>query len=270
MSKQLDTEISKVSAMLLEQRHLRLLGSERWAFPLQLANIQMTTGIRSQMDVLMKMILKILGKLEVKHATEISELLAVESIFVEHMLKLMMQNQMVEINDGFYRLTHMGMEQLKVGTFVHDSMEEEVEIAYSPYHTDALIRDTNQTPLEADDQLGDYRFADDLNQVDVTKLKDLQIIQMIEDSGYEFIVENGQKQIEEIRAIELQETVQVVCFEFHMHDTTEDSVFIRVWNTWTGQFDVLFETELNQKEASRLRKHYFDQPTSIETNEVSK
>jgi hypothetical protein len=57
------------------------------------------------------------------------------------MLKLMMQNQMVEINDGFYRLTLMGMEQLKVGTFVHDSMEEEVEVSYSPYHNDALIRD---------------------------------------------------------------------------------------------------------------------------------
>ena len=268
MSKHLDTEMSKVSAMLLEQRHLRLLGSERWAFPLQLANIQMTTAIRSQMDVLMKMILKILGRLEVKHASEISELLAVESIFVEHMLKLMMQNQMVELNDGLYRLTTMGMEQLKVGTFVHDSMEEEVEVSYSPYHNDALVRDPIQPSIEPDTQLAGYRFAEDIDQVDGTELKDSQIIQIIEDSGYEFIVENGQKQIEEIGSIEIQETLQVVCFEFHMHDTTEDTVFIRVWNTWTGQFDVLFETELNQKEASRLRKHYFEQPATIDTNEV--
>lgn len=262
MSKQLDTEMSKVSTVLLEQRHLRLLGSESWGFPLQLANIQMTTGIRSQMDVLMKMILKILGKLDVKHTEEISELLAVENIFVDHMLKLMIQNQMVEINEGFYRLTDLGMEQLKVGTFVHDSLEEEVEVAFSPYHNDALIRDTNQTSAEADDQLPDYRFGEDNNQLNVNELEDSQIIQIIEDSGFEFIVENGQKQIEEICSIELQDTLRVACFEFHMHDTTEDTVFIRVWNTWTGQFDVQFETELNQKEASRLRKHYFDQPTS--------
>ncbi|MDX1806039.1 MAG: hypothetical protein R3267_03295 [Paenisporosarcina sp.] len=50
---QVEVEISKISAMLLEQSHLRLLGSDSWAFPLQLADIQMKTVVRSQMDVLM-------------------------------------------------------------------------------------------------------------------------------------------------------------------------------------------------------------------------
>jgi hypothetical protein len=79
---------------------------------------------------------------------------------------------------------------------------------------------------------------------------------MIESSGYEFLVENGQKVIEEICSIDLKESLRTVCLEFHLHDRTEDTVFIRVWNTWTGKFDPRFENELNQKEATRLRKLY--------------
>ena len=92
--------------------------------------------------------------------------------------------------------------------------------------------------------------------MDVTELDDSRIRKMITDSGYEFLVEKGQKQIDEINSVELKESLRVVCLEFHLHDRTEDNVFIRVWNTWTGRFDPQFESELNHKEASRLRKRY--------------
>lgn len=253
---QIESEMSRISAMLVEQSHLRLLGNDSWFFPLQLANIQMKTVVRSQMDVLMKMILKILERLEVKQANEISELLAVESIFIEHMLELMIQSNMVERIDSIYRLTPSGSMHLTKGTFAHDQMEEDVEIAYSSYHNDSLNRDHGFNIVDKDEYEPDFRFKEETELTDVTKLDDSQLRQMIQDSDYEFLVENGQKSIEEICSIELKENLRAVCLEFHLHDRTEDTVFIRVWNTWTGKFDPLFENELNQKEATRLRKLY--------------
>ena len=253
---QIETEKQKVSAMFREQKHLRLLGNKSWGFPLQLAEIQMKTVVRSQMDVLMKMILKILSRLEVKQENEISELLAVETIFVEHMLKLMMQNKMVEKKGDSFHLTTSGMEHLEQGTFEHDPMEEQVEIAYSPYHKEALKRDLEQDGLDGDVNMPEFQFAKDVELTDVMQLKDSHIRQMIQDSGYEFLVEKGRKVIEKIDLVELNESLRAVCIEFHLHDRTEDTVYIRVWNTWTGKFDLQFEDELNQKDASRLRKLY--------------
>lgn len=248
-------ELSKVSA-ILEQSHLRVLGSENWVFPLQRAEIQVKTVVRSQMDVLMKMILMILERLDVKQANEISELLAVETIFIDHMLSLMMQNKMVEKIEDTYQLSTSGLAELKQGTFVHDPMEEYVEIAYSSYHNEGLNRDFEQSILDEDSDVPDYPFEKDVNHSDVTKLDDSLIKQMIQDSGFEFLVENGQKWIEEICSIEMKECMRAVCFEFHLHDRTEDMVFIRVWNTWTGGFDNQFEDELNQKKATKLRELY--------------
>lgn len=242
--------------MLLEQSHLRLLGSDSWAFPLQLAGIQMKTVVRSQMDVLMKMILKILERLEVKQPNEISELLAVETIFIDHMLELMIQSNMVEKTDTIYRLTPSGSMHLTKGTFTHDPMDEDVEITYSPYHNESLERDYGHNIIDEDENIPNFRFENETDLVDVKNLDELHIRQMIESSGYEFLVENGQKVIEEICSIDLKESLRAVGLEFHLHDRTEDTVFIRVWNTWTGKFDPRFENELNQKEATRLRKLY--------------
>lgn len=253
---QIESEMSRISAMLLEQSQLSLLGKDSWYFTLQLANIQMKTVVRSQMDVLMKMILKILERLEVKQPNEISELLAVESIFIEHMLELMIQNNMVERNDSIYRLTPSGSSHLTKGTFAHDEMEEDVELAYSTFHNESLNRDHGFNIVDKNENVSDYRFEEEVELRDVTKLDDSHIRQMIQDSDYEFLVENGQKLIEEICSIELKENLRAVCLEFHLHDRTEDTVFIRVWNTWTGKFDPLFENFLNQKEATRLRNLY--------------
>ncbi len=247
---------SKVSAMLLEQSHLRVLGSASWIFPIQQADIQMKTVVRSQMDVLMKMILKILAKLEVKRPSEISELLTVETIFVEHMLELMIRSKMVERIESTYQLTHSGVEQLQQGTFAHDPLEEQVELTYSPFHHGVLNRDYDQSILEEEEYVQDFTFDKDVKQVNITELEDATIKQMIEETGYEFIVEKGQKLIEEITSVELKETLRAVCLEFHMHDRTENTVFVRVWNTWTGKFDARFEDELNLKKGSKLRTLY--------------
>ncbi|WP_019415806.1 hypothetical protein [Paenisporosarcina sp. TG20] len=249
----IEEEVSKVAESFLEQPHLRLLGRENCVYPLQLVEVEMKTVVRSQMDVLMKMILKILELLEVKQASEISELLAVEVIFVEHMLELMKKNKMIKRIETTYRLTSSGLEQLKQGTFAHDLMEEQVKLSYSPYHKEVMKREYGQNVLDEDNEILDIPFD---NQSDIMELHDSHVRQLIEDSGYEFLVENGQKLIEEIDSIEVKETLRVVCFEFHLHDQTEDTVFIRVWNTWTGQFDVKFEDELNQKKARKLREKY--------------
>lgn len=251
---QVEKEMANVVAQFLKQPHLRLLGSESWTFPLQLADVHMRTVIRSQMDVLMKMILKILKKLDVKQPSEISELLAVETIFVEHMLELLKQNEMVERIDGTYQLTASGSTQLEKGTFAHDPLEESVDIAFSPFHNDALNRE--QPLCDEEGNVPGFRFEQEMNVTDVSELDDSQLRQMIVDSGYEFIVEQGHKQIDEITSVELKETARALCYEFHVYDKTEDLLFIRVWNTWTGRFDTEFETQLNQKEASRLRKLY--------------
>jgi len=256
---QVEKEMAKVAKQFTEQPHMRLLGSEAWVFPIQLADVQMKTVVRSQMDVLMKMILKILKKLDVKEANEIGELLAVETIFIEHMLTLLKQNKMVEKAEGLYQLTPLGTEHLNRGTFVHDPTDEQIDLFYSPYHQEVLTHDYEQPMIEETDNLAEYRIEQETTQKDVTSLDDDQMTQIILESGYEILVDDGQKQIDEITSIQLKETVPAVCFEFHVHDTTEDLVFIRVWNTWTGSFDVAFETELNQKEASRLRKEYLEQ-----------
>ena len=171
------------------------------------------------------------------------------------MLQIMIRGKMVEKPGDTYRLTENGLAHLEEGTFEQDPSDETVEVAYSPFHQDSLLRDENQPVWEAEQETEDFDVEDEMV---VSDLEESAIKQMIEDSGYEFLVEKGQKVIDGIEAVELKESVRALCFEYHLYDQTEDVLFIRVWNTWTGKFDVRFEDEVGQKEASRLRKEYVE------------
>lgn len=252
----MDQALSDVLAKIRQQPHLKVLNTAKWTFPIQRVEIHMQTTIRSQMDVLMKMLLKIFNRLDIKDAEEISELLSVEIIFVDHMLILLERTGMIEKYQGIYRLTQNGTDQLDAGTFTHEPVEETIEVTYSPYHENVLNRQDDREFAGRKEEIPVYRYETPNDLAQLGKRDDSEIKQMIEDSGYEFLVEEGQKLIDKIDSLEVKDTVQAVCYEIHLHDRTEDTVYIQVWNTWTARFDERFEEELNRKEASDLREKH--------------
>ena len=251
MSSQTDQQVLD---NIRKQKHLKVLNTMQWTFPMQRVEIHMNTVIRSQMDVLMKMMLKIFNRLDIKAAVEISELLSVEMIFIEHMLILLERSEMIEKEQGIYRLTANGTAQLEAGTFTHEPVEETMEVTYSPFHQRVLKRQDEQETVGRPKEMPTYRYETTSELSSFEKQDDVQVKQMIEDSGYEFLVEEGQKLINDILSLDVKDVVQARCFEIHLHDQTDDTVYIQVWNTWTARFDERFEEELNRKEASELRE----------------
>lgn len=244
--------MEKVAKQFLKQPNVKIVGSEAWTFPIERTNVEFQTVIRSQMDVLMKMILKLHGRLQIKQPSEISELLAVETIFVEHMMKRLIHLNMLKNVDGMYELTPIGQSQLIEGTFTHDLLDEIISLPYSPFHEAVLLREGVEVKFDETEQLPRIVLQDK------QEISHEQWKQFIFNSDFNMLVEAGQKQIENIVSVNVEKTFEAVCFEYYLYDEKEDFFQIRVWNTWTKSFDIKFEEEKMQQDLTELRQLYLE------------
>ncbi|WP_052342725.1 hypothetical protein [Bacillus sp. EB01] len=111
-----------------------------------------------KMDILMKMILLTFEQSQIRRAANLSEFLLVEELFIEDLLKKMQRMGLIRLENGTYKLTSKGQDQLKTRIMEEELEEELTVLSYSPLH-DEIWLEMNEPLPESDEELLLYRYA---------------------------------------------------------------------------------------------------------------
>ncbi|MCG7344187.1 hypothetical protein MHZ92_08585 [Sporosarcina sp. ACRSL] len=233
---------------LLKNPNVKLLETIKWSLPIQLIEVEFETVKRTKMDILMKMLLIAFRTSQFTSAEELSDMLVVEPLFIEDVMERMNRAGMITKTGGAYALTETGRQQLESGIHVHPEEKAEATVHYSPSHGAFLLGEI------VDGNEGMYRHAPDfrrpndfrddewreaLNQLDVTYTEgDVQVV------------------VQTIVKVVEVEKKSVPCIEFRLHQTADDRLYVRVWNTMTGKWDETIEKEIMEHELADWREKY--------------
>ena len=230
---------------LNEDRTIKIVKSMEWSLPVNSIEISFQTVKRSKMDVLMKMMLRTFEKAEIKDAEELSELLLVDPLFINDLIEKMLRTNMIKKKTRYFELTQVGTKQLETGIFISEP-EEQLEIAYySPCHEVFFIEKIkNKSPKEQKV----YRYAKIFADWTASSLEDVAVLKALQAKGIETNIGNVQVVIAGITATMEVAIEQIPCIEFRIHNTEEDVVYARVWNTQLAEWDETLEAQLNENE----------------------
>ncbi|WP_244532508.1 hypothetical protein [Mesobacillus persicus] len=202
---------------------------------------------RSQMDILMKMMLLTFEQAQIRRAANLSELLLVEELFIEDLLKKMQRMGLIRLEDGSYKLTSRGQRQLKTGIMEEEMEEESSVISYSPFHDEIWPEMTEALP-EMEEELPLYRYASNQNLLDQDRI--LPVLS----ERYEGVEEDGfQTVVAAVNRFDQQKFESVPCLEFRLYNKEQDIFYARVWNLWLGRWDETLEKQIEDQERLEWR-----------------
>jgi hypothetical protein len=238
----------KLRSKLLENPAVTIDRADIWHIPVITYSVAFHRVKRSKMDILMKMMLLTFEQAQIRRAANLSELLLVEELFIEDLLKKMQVMGLISLDKGSYKLTSRGQEQLKTGVMEEEMEAESAVLTYSPLHDKIWPGMTESLP-ESDEELLLYRYADDENLLDEDRI--LQVLAE-RDTGVE---EDGfQTVVAAVNSFDQQEVEQVPCLEFLLYNKEQDIYYARVWNTWLGRWDETLEKQIEEKERLKWRE----------------
>jgi len=233
---------------LLENSSIEIKHSSKWSIPVITYDVYFKRVKRSQMDILMKMMLLTFEQTEIRRAANLSELLLVEELFISELLKKMQRMGLVTLINDSYKLTSKGQEQLNTGIIVEETDEEQTEAFYSYVH-DAFWSEMSDTLPETNEDLPLFRYE---NKLDVVNEDRIMQVLVEKENGQE---EDGfQAVVERITHFEQQKIEYIPCLEFQMYNQEQDLFYSRVWNTWLGRWDEILEKQIEEKEMLEWRE----------------
>jgi len=244
----MDKLMKKLRADLLKNPAVQINKSVIWHMPVITYSVAFHRVKRSKMDILMKMMLLTFEQAEIRRAANLTELLLVEELFIEDLLKKMQRMDLVRLEKGSYRLTAKGQEQLTAGVMEEDLEEESTVLSYSPLH-DKILPELREPLPEPDEELPLYRYTDNQDSIDTE-----QILQVLaeRDSGE---VEDGfHTVVAAVNSFEKQKVELIPCLEFQLYNKEQDTFYARVWNTWLGRWDETFEKQIEEMERLKWRE----------------
>ncbi len=62
--------------------------------------------------------------------------------------------------------------------------------------------------------------------------------------------------VQAITSVNELERKSIPCIEFRLHQTAEDRLYVRVWNTMTGEWDETLENQIMEFELTEWREKY--------------
>lgn len=233
---------------VLRNANVKLLASETWGLPVHSVEITFETVKRTPMDILMKMLLISFRKGHFQSAEEVSEILLVESLFIEDMIEAMMRAGLIVKNRDGYALTDAGIQQLESGIYVQSPERQEKTAYFSPIHDAFLVGDIKESKAKKF-RLGKSEWNTEmLPESNVREI--LEKLQEDEEEGY------GQTSIHAVKSVTELELHSVECIEFRLHQVADDRMYARVWNTMTGEWDKMLEQTIMEQELNEWRKTY--------------
>ena len=136
----------KLRSKLLENPAVQIKKEVIWQFPVTIYTVAFHSVKRSKMDILMKMMLLTFEQAQIRRAANLSQLLLVEELFIEDLLKKMKRMGLITLEKGSYRLTSRGHEQLNTGIMEEELAEESTVLSYSPIHDEFWPEMTEPLP----------------------------------------------------------------------------------------------------------------------------
>lgn len=242
----------KLRKDLLENPAIEIKHSGMWHLPVITYNVAFKRVKRSQMDILMKMMLLSFEQAEIRRAANISELLLVEELFIEDLLIKMQRMGLILLEKGIYKLTSKGQEQLKTGIVWEDMEEETTMLSYSPVH-DEFWQEMAETLPEINEEWKLFRFAK--NQ-DSGHMNEERFLQVLSERKNELDEDGFQMVVAEVNSYKEQGVEHIPCLEFQIYNKDQDSFYARVWNTWLGRWDETLEKQIEENERLEWREKW--------------
>lgn len=211
------------------------------------------------MDVLMKMMLMSVQQLSIERPNELAQLLGVELLFVEDLLSIMKGAGLV-VKKEVWSITDLGVYQLKTGMLLHETETEKSVLVVSPLHNEFLDVEKTQ-PLQV--SLDPFRYEKDPSEwatsdISIESLQS-ELSALVEQDN----TTERQRIVEQVLKVEKIDQIQIPCFEFHIHNTSQDALYARIWNTFTEQWDETLEQLVHTNERSSWRKRYLTKEEEI-------
>lgn len=229
----------------------KLVDTVQWTIPMQRLSVCYAPVERLSMDILMKMLLLTFDELHITSLHTISELLAVEHLFVEDLTNNLIRNGLVALEENVYTLTARGHEQLASGIFENAQQDEQILITYSPLHDAYFTEDV--TALYDLDLPEPYAHVEEAiitaTQPPTTSLLTLLQQQHSTDTHIKTYVSS-------VKDIAQTEIVEVPCIAFILYNEKDDTFSTRVWNTLLQRYDDVLEAYVLEHEIAQWRKTY--------------
>ncbi|MCG3088098.1 hypothetical protein [Sporosarcina cyprini] len=233
---------------VLRNANVKLLASETWGLPVHSVEITYETVKRTPMDILMKMLLISFRKGRFQTAEEVSEILLVESLFIEDMMEAMVRSGLIVKNSEGYSLTDAGSQQLESGIYVQSPERQEKTAYFSPIHGTFLLGEIKESKAKK------FRFGNsEWHAETIPESAVREILEKLQEDKEE---EYGQTSIHAVKSVTDVELHSVECIEFRLHQVADDRMYARVWNTMTGEWDKALEQFIMEQELSEWRKTY--------------
>lgn len=240
---------------LQQNMKVKIMGSGRWSIPIHSIEVEFRPVKRTKMDVLMKIMLISFQKAEIAKVEELSEILLVEQLFIEDLIKKMTRTGLVEKRDNLYRLTGRGYQQLENGIFEEEQDNESKTVLYSSCHEKFLNGVLKEVPAEVE-ELEIYRHVKEGYLDEELAFLDEALIHALRTSGAESVEGDVQTVVSEIVSTTELYIDDIPCLEFILYNTEKDIMYARVWNTLLEQWDETLENQLNEKERIQWRERY--------------
>jgi hypothetical protein len=232
----------QLRSTLLENAAIQIKKAMMWQLPVMTYQVAFKRVKRSKMDILMKMMLLTFEQTEIRRAANLTELLLVEELFIEDLLKKMQNIGLIRLENESYKLTLKGHEQLEAGIIADEMNEEQTILSYSPVHNEFWPELTEPLP-ETNEELPPFRYTKNQDQISADGI--LQVLAERESP----LDENGcQTVVAEVTRFDQQKKEQIPCLEFQLYNKEQDIFYVRVWNTWLKCWDETLEKQIEEQE----------------------
>lgn len=239
----------QLADQLTQMDGAKILHEMSFCIPVHSFKVTYNPVLKKPMDILMKMMLISFQTGVFKDGEALADVLLVEPLFINDLLSKMKKTELVEKEETL-RLTAKGEKQLAEGVY-----EEELDavsdiLQYSPLHKAFLPGDIEEV-LEFDE------FPEELSYAAGLEVKEVVEDQMVE------LLTDMQEDDDEVKtyvtSILSSEEIQindVPCLAYILHDTKTDTLFARVYNTLTKQWDTDLEDVLHTNERANWKGQY--------------
>lgn len=239
---------------ILADFNVSILESDIWNLPAHSLEIEFETIQKSKMDILMKMMLITFQSGAITTAEEVSDILLVEPLFINDLIEKMRRTGMIETKGSAFTLTVAGAKRLEEGIFESEPETAKQTVVYSPIHQSFLF---GEIPDEEEGTFEDYRYME-ASELGISRLDDNETIAALQKLGAESIEGSTQTVVTKILSVSKIRVVQIPCIEFRIHQKIEDSLYCRVWNSFTNKWDETLEAQIIEKELKSWREQFIE------------
>lgn len=236
-------ELQQLKQQLEKEMKGTIVHTDIWCLPMHTYEITYQPIEKKTMDILMKILLFSFQTSTFENAEELSDILLVEPLFIEDLMRKMQKNGLLARENKVYQLTEKGKQQFAQGVFEEELDPVTVELLYSPTHSNIFHGDIEKV-LDYDDfpdQL--YRYMKNEEETLNQEFFINEIQKMYLDS-----MDESEQEIKSILSLEKVQINDVPCIELIIWNNEKKEFFPRVWNTLLNNWDEFLEKEIFEKE----------------------